>query len=149
MIDMPEGAVPRALWYVLIIFFLCLMSTFAWWAGATVARTEYRRLLSALACSMRIFFYSICLLCILVAAKSMHLAPADPRSTLFAWIHIGGTIWICVPSAWRAFRDRGPRLVVAIAIAWGLCAAAGWVAVQVSPGFAWFIDNLPRFLTAA
>jgi hypothetical protein len=146
---MPEGAVPRALSYVLIVFILCLASTFAWWAAANVARTEYRRLMSALACSMRIFFYSICLLCILVALKSIHLAPDDPRSTLFSWIHIGGTIWICVPSAWRAFHDRGPRLVVLLAVGWALCAVAGWGLWHLSPAFRWTISNLPRFLTAA
>ena len=98
---MPEGAVPRALEYVGLLFLLCLASTFAWWAAANVARAEYRRLLSALACSMRIVFYSVCLLAILVAARSLHLAPQDPRSTLFGWIHLAGTVWITVPSAWR------------------------------------------------
>ena len=146
---MPTGAVDRALEYVAVLLLLTLASTFAWWAGAHVARCEYRRLLSALACSMRIFFYSICLLCILVALRAFNLAPHDPRSTLFGWIHIGGTIWICAPSAWRAFRQKGPRLVAALIIGWMLCAAAGWGAYQASDGFRFIIDNLPRYLSKA
>lgn len=146
---MPEGAVPRALLYVAWLFLLCLASTFPWWLAATAARAEYRRLLSALACAMRIFFYSICLLCILVAAKSLHLAPSDPRSTLFAWIHVGGTVWITAPSAWRAFRTKGLRLVLLLAVGWAACAAAGLLAWAVSPGFRWFLANLPRFLTTS
>ena len=86
----PEGAVARALEYVGLLFLLCLAGTFPFWAAAQAARSEYR--LSALAFSMRVFFYSICLLCILVALRSFDLAPRDPRSTLFGWIHLGGTV---------------------------------------------------------
>ena len=146
---MPEGAVPRALEYVGLLLLLCLASTFAWWAAANVARAEYRRLLSALACSMRVFFYSVCLLAILVAARSLHLAPEDPRSTLFGWIHIVGTIWITVPSAWRAFRVRRARLALVVAIAWVLCAAAGAAAALASPAFRCTVANLPRYLSTA
>ena len=146
---MPEGAVPRALEYVGLLFLLCLASTFAWWAAANVARTEYRRLLSALACSMRIFFYSVCLLAILVAARSLHLAPEHPQSTLFGWIHLAGTVWITVPSAWRAFRVRRARLAVVVVVGWLLCAGAGAVAALASPDFAYTVGNLPRYLTSA
>lgn len=146
---MPEGAVPRALEYVGLLLLLCLASTFAWWAAANVARAEYRRLLSALACSMRIFFYSVCLLAILVVARSLHLAPEDPRSTLFGWIHIAGTIWITVPSAWRAFRVRRARLALIVAVAWVACAVGGAVAALVSPDFRHTMANLPRYLTSA
>lgn len=146
---MPEGAVARVLFYVAYVFLLSLLSTFAWWAAAVAARAEYRHLLHALACSLRIFFYSVCLLCILVALTSLHLAPSDPRSRLFAWIHIGGTIWICIPSAWRAFRTKGPRLVVLLVVGWGVSAALILLGMGLSPGFRWAILNLPRFLTSA
>ena len=66
--------VERALHHVAFLFLLCLASTFPWWAAANLARAEYRRLLSALACSMRVFCYSICILCILVALLSLNLA---------------------------------------------------------------------------
>ena len=92
--------VPRALYHVAFLFLLCLLSTFPWWVAATLARAEYRRLLSALACSMRIFSYSICILCILVALKAFHVEPGDPRSRLLGWIHLGATLWITIPSAW-------------------------------------------------
>ncbi len=144
---MPAGAVDRALQYVAVLLLLSLASTFAWWAAAQVARCEYRRLLSALACSMRIFFYSICLLCILVALRSFNIGPRDPRSTLFSWIHIGGTIWICLPSAWRAFRVKGGRLVVLLGVAGALCFVGGFGAMQLSDGFRLIIENLPRYLT--
>jgi len=143
------GAVDRVLLYVGYLFFLCLASTVAWWAGARVAKTEFQSMTSALACSMRIFFYSICLLCILVLLRSFNWAPEDPQSTLFSWIHIGGTIWIVVPSAWRAFHDRRPRLVVALLIG-GLLTAGGIVAgMALSSDFRWVIENFPRFLTVA
>jgi len=144
---MPAGAVPRALEYVGLLFLLSLASTFPWWLAAQVARAEYRRLLSALACSMRIFFYSICLLCILVAARSLNLGPSDPRSTLFGWIHLGGTVWICAPSAWRAFRIRGPRLVLLLVVGWAACAALLAFAFVVSTHFADAIRDLPRYLS--
>ncbi|MHC4817627.1 MAG: hypothetical protein ACYTF8_06205 [Planctomycetota bacterium] len=146
---MPEGAVPRVLEYVGLLFLLCLASTFAWWAAANVARTEYRRLLSALACSMRIFFYSVCLLAILVAARSLHLAPEHPQSTLFGWIHLAGTVWITIPSAWRAFRVRRARLALVVAVGWLLSAGAGAAAALASPDFALKMGSLPRYLTSA
>lgn len=143
---MPPGAVDRALEYVALLFLLTLASTFAWWIGAAVARCEYRRLLSALACSMRIFFYSICLLCILVALRAFNIGPRDPRSTLYSWIHIGGTLWICGPSAWRAFREKGVKLVVVLVVAGALCFVVGWGAMQLDSGFRHIIENLPRYL---
>lgn len=140
---------PRVLEYVGLVFLLCLASTFAWWVAANVARTEYRRLLSALACSMRVFFYSVCLLAILVAARSLHLAPEHPRSTLLGWIHLVGTVCITVPSAWRAFRVRRARLVLVVIVGWLLCAAAGTVTALLSPDFAHKMGSLPRYLTSA
>jgi len=146
---MPPEVVPRTLHYVGLLLLFTLASTFAWWVAAQVARAEYRRLLSALACSMRIFFYSVCLLVVLVVAKSLRLAPEDPRDTLFSWIHMGGTIWICIPSAWRAFRVRGPRLAAVVAVGWALCAGAGYLAFVLWPGFRQVVADLPRYLTSA
>ena len=146
---MPAGAVNRALFYVGFLLLVCVASTFPWWLAANAMKAEYRRLMSALACAMRVFFYSICLLSILVAAKSLDLAPADPRDTLFGWIHIGGTLWVTFPSAWRAFRIKGPRLAGLVLIAWAGCAAMGAVTWLASPGFRFIVANLPRYLTSA
>ncbi|MHC4548672.1 MAG: hypothetical protein ACYTEZ_07825 [Planctomycetota bacterium] len=145
---MPDGAVPRALAYVGLLFLLCLASTPAWWAGANVARTEYRRFFSAFACAMRVFFYSICLLCLLVAARSLHLTPEDPRSTLLSWIHLGGTAGISVPSAWRSFRVKGPRLALVVAVSWAICAGAAAVTGVLSPWLRQVLTDLPRYLTS-
>ena len=127
---MPPYGPERFLFYTGWLLLLATASTVPWWAGATIARTEFRSLTSAFACSMRWFFYSVCLLCILVAAKAFGLSPEDSRSPLLGWIHVGGTVWIAVPSAWRAFRQKGPRLVVAVAVAFllfaALLAAASW-----------------------
>ena len=139
--------VERALFHVAFLFLLCLASTFPWWAAANLARVEYRRLLSALACSMRIFCYSICLLCILVAAKSFHLGPKDPRSTLLGWIHIGGTLWITAPSAWRSFRSKGPRLFLCVALAWGISVILFGLSWAIAPGFRYAIEAMPRVLS--
>ena len=141
---MPQGAVPRALFYVAFLFLLCLGSTFPWWAAANAVRAEYRRLLSALACSMRIFAYSVCLLCILVAAKGLHLAPRDPRSTLFGWIHLGGTVWITIPSAWRSFRVKGPRLALLLATGWALTAVLVGLGYVASSGFRRILVEMPE-----
>ncbi|MHC4450275.1 MAG: hypothetical protein ACYS0E_09095 [Planctomycetota bacterium] len=144
---MPEEIVPRILFYVGLLFMLCLASTFTLWAAAQIARTEYRSLMSALACSMRIFFYAICLLCILVAALSFNLAPADPRDPLLGWIQIGGTIWIVFPCVWRAFRQKGPRMVfcgvLAIALSGAMIATAAWL----SPGLASLLGEMPYALS--
>lgn len=139
--------VDRALHHVAFLFLLCLASTFPWWAAAHLAQAEYRRLLSALACSMRIFCYSICLFCILVALMSLHLGPKDPRSTLFGWIHIGGTLWITVPSAWRSFRAKGARLALALAVGWAFSAILFGVAWAVSPGFRHAAASMPEVLS--
>ena len=112
-------------------------------------RAEYRRLLSALACSMRLFFYSICLLCILVAARSLHLGSDDPRSTVFSWIHLAGTVVISGPSAWRAFRTKGPRLALLLVLAWAGCAVLGLLAAWLSPWFRQMLHSLPLYLTRA
>jgi hypothetical protein len=144
---MPQGVVARVLTYVGILLLLTLASTFPWWASATIVRAEYRRLLSALACSMRVFFYSICLLCILVAARSVGIGPADPSDRLFGWIHLGGTLWIHFPSAWRAFRLKGPRLVACVLSCWTLCAALGAAAWCGSAGFRRLVGDLPRYMT--
>ena len=146
---MPTALVPRVLEYTGWLLALTLLSTFPWWGAAQAARVEYRSLLSALACSMRWFFYSICLLCILVAAQSLHLAPADPRSTLFGWIHLGGTVAISVPCAWRAFRQKGPRLVAAVLLAWAGLAAVGALGMLLSRGFEQVVLQLPRYLARA
>jgi hypothetical protein len=139
--------VDRALHHVGFLFLLCLASTFPWWAAASLARAEYRRLLSALACSMRVFCYSICILCILVAMLSLNLAPRDPRSTLLGWIHLGGTLWITVPSAWRSFRLKGGRLVLVVALGWALSAALFAAAWALSPGFRHAATAMPEVLS--
>ncbi len=144
-----HGVVPRALWYVAFLFTFCLASTFAWWIAANVARTEWRRLLSALACSMRIFFYSICLLCILVVMRTLRWEPRDPKSSLFSWIHVGGTVWISIPSAWRAFRDRTWRLGVLVVVAWGLIVGVCFALARLSPDVGWWFRNLLDFLKRA
>jgi len=145
---MPEEIVPRILTYVGVLFMICLGSTFAFFAAAQAARTEYRSLMSALACSMRLFFYSICLLCILVAALSFPvLAPRDPRSELFGWIHIGGSIWIVFPCVWRAFRQKGPRMVACGVLAILLTGGLILLAAAVSPGFATLLRAMPAALS--
>jgi hypothetical protein len=146
---MDAPLVDRALFHVAFLFLLCLASTFPWWAAANLARTEYRSLLSALACSMRIFCYSICLFCILVAMKSLNLEPKDPRSTLLGWIHIGGSIWITVPSAWRSFREKGRRLALAIALGWVFSVVLFLSAWAISEGFRSAIESMPRVLSRA
>lgn len=143
---MPGEPVPRALFYVAFLFLLCLASTFPFWVAANVVRAEYRRLLHAVTCAMRVFFYSICLFCILVALKSLHLAPRDPRSELFGWIHLGGTLWICFPSAWRAFHLKGPRLAALVLLAWLQAGLLGWGAALASPGFRALVVEMPRSL---
>ena len=144
---MPVEVVPRILFYVGLLFMICLASTFPLWAAAQIARTDYRSLMSALACSMRIFFYSICLLCILVAAMSFNFGPADPRDPLLGWIQIGGTLWIVFPSAWRAFRQKGPRMVLcgvlAILFTGALVALAAWL----SPAFDSLLREMPYALS--
>jgi hypothetical protein len=139
--------VERALHHVAFVFLLCLASTFPWWAAANLARAEYRRLMSALACSMRVFSYSVCILCILVAMLSVNLAPSDPRSTLLGWVHLGGTIWVTVPSAWRSFRARGARLALVVALGWALSAALFGAAWAASPGFRDATAGLPGVLS--
>ena len=146
---MPDGPVARALEYVLLLFTFSLASTFAWWLAAVAARTEFRSLLSALACSMRFFFYSICLLCILVALRYLGFEPAHPRDPLFGWIHLGGTALVSVPCAWRAFRQRGARLVLVVVLFWALIASAGWILARAVPGFEPLILGLPEYLARA
>ena len=145
----PEGAVARALEYVGQIFLLCHASTFPGWLASQVVRAEYRRLLSALAFSMRVFFYSVCLLCILVVLRSFDVAPRDPRSTLFGWIHLGGTVLICAPSAWRAFRVKGMRMLALLLLGWTLSAGLIGLGSASSDAFAERIRNLPRYLSRA
>jgi hypothetical protein len=144
----PLAPVERALFHVAFLFLLCLASTFPWWAAAHLARAEYRRLLSALACSMRIFCYSICILCILVALLGLRVAPKDPRSELFGWIHIGGTIWVTVPSAWRSFRAKGLRLALTVALGWGFSVILFGVSWATVPGFRSAIESMPRVLSS-
>lgn len=139
--------VPRALDHVAFLFLLCLASTFPWWAAAALGRAEYRRLLSALACSMRIFCYSICLLCILVALKAFHIEPDDPRSRILGWIHIGGTVWITIPSAWRSFRLKGARLLLVVGLGWAFSAALFGAAWAISPGFRHAAASMPEVLS--
>lgn len=136
-----------ALFHVAFVFLLCLASTFPWWAAAALARAEYRSPVSALACSMRIFCYSICIFCILVALLSLNLAPRDPRSTLLGWIHIGGTVWITVPSAWRSFRVGGPRLALVVGLGWTFSALLFGAAWAVSPGFRAAAAAMPEVLS--
>jgi len=144
---MPADLIPRVLFYVAVVFGLCLAGTFPLWLSAVIARTEYRSLMSALACSMRVFFYSVCLLCILVALITFDVAPADPRDPLLGWIHIGGTLWIVFPSAWRAFREKGPRIAVcgtlAILLSSALFAAGAWI----SPAFRAILQDMPFVLS--
>jgi hypothetical protein len=143
---MPADPIPRVLFYVEVIFGLCLAGTFPLWLAATLARTEYRSLMSSLACSMRVFFYSVCLLCILVVLIALNVSPQDPRDPLFGWIHIGGTVWIVFPSAWRAFRQKGPRIaicgVLALLFSGALFAAGAWF----SPAFRSILADMPYVL---
>jgi len=141
--------VDRALFLVAFLFLLCLASTFPWWAAAALARAEFRSLLSALACSMRIFCYSICILCILVALLSLNAGPRDPRSTLLGWIHIGGTLGVTVPSAWRSFRVKGLRLGLTVALGWGFSALLFGGAWAASPGFRHVAASMPEVLSRA
>ena len=146
---MPEEAVPRILFYVGLLFSICLASTFTFWAAAQIARTEYRSLMSALACTMRMFFYSISLLCILVAATTFNFGPADPRDPLMGWIQIGGTIWIVFPCVWRAFRQKGPRMVACALLAIVLSGAMIALAAFASPGFRQLVSEMPYALSRA
>ena len=143
---MPADPIPRVLYYVAVLFGLCLAGTFPLWAAASIARTDYRSLMSSLACSMRIFFYAVCLLCILVALITFNLGPSDPRDPLFGWIQIAGTVWIVFPSAWRAFRQKGPRIVVcgvlAIVFSGALFALGAWL----SPAFRAILMDMPYVL---
>ncbi|MFI5403799.1 MAG: hypothetical protein ACHQ1G_12750 [Planctomycetota bacterium] len=139
--------VDRALHHVGFLFLLCLASTFPWWAAAMLARAEFKSLLSALACSMRVFCYSICLLCILVAMLGLQLAPRDPRSTLLGWIHIGSTLSITIPSAWRSFRVTRLRLVLTVALGWGFSVLLFLSAWTLSPGFRYAIASMPEILS--
>ena len=143
---MPADSIPRILFYVAVMFGLCLASTFPLWAAANIARTEYRSLMSALACSMRVFFYSICLLCILVLLVTFNIGPDDPRDPLYGWVHIGGTLWVVFPSAWRAFRQKGPRVVACGVIAILLSAALFYVGAAISPGFRAILLEMPHAL---
>jgi hypothetical protein len=144
---MGQALVDRALFHVAYLFLLCLLSTFPWWAAANIARAEYRRLLSALACSMRIFCYSICILCILVAMKTLHLEPNDPRSQLLGFVHLGGTAFVSGPSAWRSFRATGLRLALLLAVGWALFAALFGAAWLSSAGFRHAAGSMPRVLS--
>jgi hypothetical protein len=138
--------VPRALFHIGFVFLLCLASTFPWWAAAAAARAEYRSLLAALACSMRIFCYSVFLFCILVALLGLQLAPTDPRSTLLGWIHLGGTVGITIPSAWRSFRLKGGKLALVVALGWAFSAALFGAAWALSPGFRAAASSMPEVL---
>jgi len=146
---MPTGPVARALEYVLLLFTFSLASTFVWWLAASLLRLEYRSLLSSLACSMRFFFYSICLLCILVALRYLGLEPADPRSALFGWIHVAGSMVVSAPCAWRAFRQGGLKLIGVVAIFWGLTALLLYLATRLLPGLEGMLMNLPGYLSRA
>jgi len=143
---MPAESIPRILFYVAVVFGLCLASTFPLWAAANIARTEFRSLMSSLACSMRIFFYSICLLCILVALQTFNIGPSDPRDPLFGWIQIGGTLVIVFPSALRAFREKPPRAVLCGVLAILFSAALFYAGAQVSPGFRTILMEMPYAL---
>ncbi|MGQ0613206.1 MAG: hypothetical protein ACT4PV_05655 [Planctomycetaceae bacterium] len=146
---MPLDPVERVLHYVGVLLLLATASTFPWWIAANLVRAEYRRVLSALACSMRHFFYSICLLCILVAGRSLHLEPIDPRSTLYRDLHLWGTLVIAFPCAWRAFRLKGPRMVLLVAIAAALSGGLFLAAATASPAFARTLAELPFALVRA
>lgn len=125
----------RALHYVGMLFLLCGVSTPFWWAAARIVRAEYRGLMSAVACSMRVFFYSFCLLCVLVAARSLHLEPADPKSTLFRDVHAYGTLALAFPCAWRAFRVTRAKCVLLALLALAFAGGTGYVAWRLLPGF--------------
>ena len=146
---MPAGPVARALEYVLLLFTFSLANTFVWWMAAALARVEYDSLLSALACSMRFFFYAICLLCILVALRYLGLEPADPRNPLFGWIHIAGSMVVSAPCAWRAFRERGVKLILGLTIFWGVTTLLLWLAMRLMPGLQGILLNLPGYLSRA
>ncbi|MGH7163099.1 MAG: hypothetical protein ACREID_06425 [Planctomycetota bacterium] len=146
---MPADAVPRALLYVAWIFALTLATALPWWAAARAARAEYRGLFSALACSMRMFAYSVSLLVLLVVLQSLGVAPQDPRSPRLGWIHLAGTALLSFPCAWRSFRAKGLRLAGVVAIGWALCGAAGFLAYSLHGGFRAELEKLPRLLARA
>lgn len=137
---MPVDPVPRTLFYIAWLLAFCLAATFPWWAAANAARTEFRSLTSAFAFTMRLYFYSICLLVILVCWKSLGFALPDP---LLARLHLGGTALLSGPCAWRAFRQKGPRLLLAVALGWILTAALGLLLWRIDP---LPFETFPRYL---
>ncbi|MEM8885958.1 MAG: hypothetical protein AAGD14_17975 [Planctomycetota bacterium] len=139
--------VPRILEYVGVLFLLCLAATFPFWLAAQIARTEFRSLTSALACTMRLYFYAVCLLCILVTLISFNVGPSDPRDPLMGWIQIGGTIWIVFPCCWRAFRQKGPRMVACALMAIAFTALLFWLYASIEPGFAQLLRDMPYALS--
>ena len=143
---MPADQVHRVLEYVGLLLLLTVLSTFSWWVAATLARAEYRRLLSALACSTRWFFYSVCLLVILVALRTLNLEPGDPRSRLFGWVHLGGTVLISIPCAWRSFRVRGAQLMTVVGLGWLGYAVLLALAFAASPELGHKLVLLPAYL---
>jgi len=132
---MPSDPVGRTLHFVGMLLLLCGASTPAWWAAANLARTEFRGLMSAIACSMRLFFYSFALFCILYGARTLHWEPENPKSALFRDIHAYGTLLLSFPCAWRAFRVKGPRCALVVLLALALSGAAGAAAWALHPGF--------------
>jgi len=140
---MPVEPVPRALQYVGWLLAACLLLTFPWWAAARIARTEFRSLTSAFAFSMRLFFYSVSLLVILVVLKSLDFAPEEETT---ARIHLAGTVLLSGPCAWRAFRQKGPRLVAAVLLGWLLTAALGYALFRLVPEARLAMEAFPRYL---
>ena len=140
---MPPYGPERFLVFTAWLLLFCTASTFCWWAAAHIARCEFRSLMSALACSMRWFFYAVCVLCILVTLVAFGLAPSDPRSRLFGWIQIGGMIWIAAPCCWRSFRERGKKLVAAYLLGLLFCGALLFAAMRASESVEHFVIAMP------
>ncbi|MEE8104562.1 MAG: hypothetical protein V3T86_03405 [Planctomycetota bacterium] len=141
---MPSYGPERFLVFTGWLLLLCTASTFCWWAAAQALRCEFRSLMSALACSMRWFFYSVCLLCILVTLVAFGIAPGDPRSQLFGWIQIGGTVWIAAPCCWRSFREKpGLKLAATYVLGLVLCGGLLFLAMRAAPGVEHFVTAMP------
>lgn len=138
--------VPRMLFYVGWILAICLASTFPWWLAAQAARAEFSSLLSAFACTMRLFAYSVSLLVILVSVQSLNLAFTDPYSPLLNRTHLLGTAAITAPCAWRAFREKGLRLGLLLLLGWAFSAALALVLAWLSPVLKEEFARLPTWL---
>ena len=65
---------------------------------------------------------------------------------VFCALLIGGTLWVVFPSAWRAFRQKGPRVVACGVVAILLSAALFYSGALISPGFRSILTEMPYAL---